>query len=184
MLIRIRPRRLAGLLLSTTLAAGCLTGCSFLSPFKNCEGTESRVKDLASLRILESRPPAATLPKDFKDVESGCIDDSGDAWLFAERTYAFPGTRAEVIQYYRTAAERDGWKLEQDSERPPVPEETAGLCFARGGDGQVMLLTLYFMTAHDLAIEGCKTGAEFASGSGFRIAAGSETDGAITGCWD
>ncbi|WP_369147624.1 hypothetical protein [Streptomyces sp. R44] len=180
----IRPGRLARPLLSAALAAGALTGCSFLSPFTSCEGTASRVEGLESQGVLTSRPAAATVPRGFEDGTSGCIDDSGDAWLYAERTYAFPGRRAEVIQYYRTAAARDGWRLEPQPERPPVPEEIAGLCFTRGGDGEAMLLTVSFMTARELAFEGYETGPEFASGSGFRIEAGSEADGARTGCWD
>ncbi|MFG3039178.1 hypothetical protein ACGFYZ_20000 [Streptomyces sp. NPDC048330] len=142
------------------------------------------MRALAALPLFESKPAAATIPKDFREVASGCEDDSGDAWLSAERTYAFPGTRAEVIQYYRTAAERDGWKLEEDPGPSPVPEEKAGLCFTRGGEGEAMMLMIYFMTPRDLAIEGYAAGPEFASGSGFRLAVGSEADGAPTGCWD
>ncbi|MER5205488.1 hypothetical protein [Streptomyces sp. NPDC002825] len=181
---RIRPARLAGLLLSTALAAGGLTGCSYLSPFTSCEGTGSRAEGLESLAILDSRPAKATVPRGLEEVASGCVDDSGDAWLSAYRTYAFPGSRTEVLRYYRTAAEHDGWHWEQDPWQPHVPEETAGLCFTKGEDGEAMMLTVSFMTARDLEFEGYGPGPEFASGSAFRIEAGSEADGARTGCWD
>lgn len=172
------------LLLATTLMAVGLTGCSSLSPFHTCEGTEARVKELSVQPVLTSVPPGATVPKDFASVDAECLDDSGDAWLYAERTYAFPGSRQEVVDFYRTTAEADGWHLRSDPVDPDVADTEAGLCFTKGGDGDALMLTVRFTTARQLRIEyDYDAGPEFDSGSGFHIEVGSETDGARTGCW-
>ncbi|MFI8348177.1 hypothetical protein [Streptomyces sp. NPDC085596] len=181
-----RPLAPAGaLLLATALLTAGLTGCSSLSPFNTCDDTAARLKDLRSQSILDSAPEGATAPKGLDSVDSHCIDDSGDAWLYAARVHAFPGSRQEVVDFYRTTAEADGWRLQHDPSDPDTPETTAGLCFTKGGDGDALLLTVQFTTARQLKIEhGYKAGPEFDSGSGFEIEVGSETDGAKTGCFD
>lgn len=40
------------LLLATALMTVGLTGCSSLSPFNTCEGTEARVKELSAQPVL------------------------------------------------------------------------------------------------------------------------------------
>lgn len=185
----IRPVRSTALptalLLATALMAVGLTGCSSLSPFDTCEGTEARVKELSAQPVLTSVPPGATVPKDFAPVDAECLDDSGDAWLYAERTYAFPGSRQEVVDFYRTTAEAGGWHLQSDPMDPDVADTEAGLCFTKGGDGDALMLTVRFTTARQLKIEyDYEAGPEFDSGSGFHIEVGSETDGAKTGCWN
>ncbi|MFD5657507.1 hypothetical protein [Streptomyces hirsutus] len=173
------------LLLATALMAIGLTGCSSLSPFNTCEGTKARVKELSEQPILVSVPPGATVPKDFASVDAECLDDSGDAWLYAERTYAFPGSRQKVIDFYRTTAKAGGWHVQSDPADPDVADTEAGLCFTKGGDGDALMLTVQFTTARQLKIEyDYDAGPEFDSGSGFHIEVGSETDGAKTGCFD
>ncbi|MFH8471174.1 hypothetical protein [Streptomyces sp. NPDC018000] len=181
-----RPLALPGaLLLATALLAVGLTGCSALSPFNTCDDTATRVKELRSQSILESVPEGATVPKDLASVHSGCLDDSGDAWLYAERIYAFPGSRQKVVDFYRTTAKADGWRLQSAPPGLSTPETTAGLCFTKGGDGDALLLTVQFTNARQLKIEhDYEAGPEFDSGSGFEIEVGSETDGAKTGCFD
>ncbi|MFE9181198.1 hypothetical protein ACFYN5_33660 [Streptomyces sp. NPDC007126] len=46
----------------------------------------------AALPILDSRPDEATVARGFEEVDAGCWSDSGDVTVYAERTYAFPGT--------------------------------------------------------------------------------------------
>ncbi|MCX4962828.1 hypothetical protein [Streptomyces virginiae] len=178
---RIRPRRAAALLLSAVLVAGGLSGCSFLTPFKTCEGTEARMKELESLPLLASPPPGASAPRTFDGAFSECADDSGDAWLSAGRTYVYPGTRQEVLDHYRKAAEADGWRFEPE----PMPgQERFGSCFTKGEDGQAKVFALSFPPAHFLTeFYGPEAAAEFATGSGFEITVGSEADGATTSCW-
>ncbi|GAA2628019.1 hypothetical protein [Streptomyces spororaveus] len=179
--IRIRPGRAAALLLSAAIVAGGLSGCSFLSPFKTCEGTGARMKELESLPLLSSPPPGASAPRTFDGVYSECADDSGDAWLSAGRTYVYPGTRQEVLDHYRKAAEADGWRFEP--ERTP-DQGRFGSCFTKGGDGQAKVFTLSFPPVRLLTeFYGPGAAAEFATGAGFEITVGSEADGAETSCW-
>ncbi|GGX82512.1 hypothetical protein [Streptomyces fructofermentans] len=173
------------LLVATALLTAGLTGCSALSPFNTCEDTAERVKQLRSQPILKSVPKGAIAPKDPTLVESGCIDDSGDAWLYADRIYAFPGSRQQVVDHYLGAAEADGWRLRPDPVDPDIADSVGGLCFTKGGDGHALLLTVQFTTAGQLKVEHeYDAGPEFDSGSGFEIEVGSETDGATTGCFD
>ncbi|WP_329101784.1 hypothetical protein [Streptomyces sp. NBC_01439] len=177
----IRPDRTAALLLSAALVAGGLSGCSFLSPFKTCEGTGARMKELESLPLLASPPPGATSPRTFDGVSSECADDSGDAWLSAGRTYVYPGTRQEVLDHYRRAAEADGWRFVP---APMSGQDAGGACFTKGGDGRAQVLTLDFPPVRFVTeFYGPEAAAEFASGSGFEISVGSEADGATTSCW-
>ncbi|MEV5082062.1 hypothetical protein AB0K74_25480, partial [Streptomyces sp. NPDC056159] len=53
------------LLLSTALAAVTLAGCTLLELARDCEGTEDRVKEMAALDILDSRPAGATVARGF-----------------------------------------------------------------------------------------------------------------------
>ncbi|MFD5029602.1 hypothetical protein ACFWM0_04105 [Streptomyces sp. NPDC058405] len=177
--------RCTALLLTVALATGALTGCqSFLdaAPAQGCENTESRVKELESYDILDSRPEGTVVPQGFKDLESGCWEDSGEAWVYAERTYVFRGDKAEVTQYYRAAAEHDGWELSQTSGKASKAERPANLCFTLGtGDGTTML-DVYFLTEEILDAEERKPGPEFSSGSGYRVAVTSTADGSTTSC--
>ncbi|MFF7777534.1 hypothetical protein ACFZCG_24360 [Streptomyces tanashiensis] len=181
----VRPLDLpVALLLATALMTAGLTGCSALSPFNTCEDTAPRLRDLRSQSILNSTPGGTTAPEGFDSVDSRCIDDTGDAWLYAARVYVFPGSRQEVVDFYRTTARADGWHLQLDPSDRDTPETTAGLCFTKGGDGEALLLTVQFTTARELKVEyGYDAGPEFDSGSGFEIEVGSETDGAKTGCF-
>ncbi|MER5373121.1 hypothetical protein [Streptomyces sp. NPDC002553] len=179
------PPRTLSLLLATALHTVGLTGCSALSPFNTCEDTATRLRDLRSQPVLGFTPEGATAPKGLDQVDARCVDDSGDAWLYAARVYAFPGPRQKVVDFYRTTAETDGWHLPSAPPGLGAPETVAGLCFTKGGDGDALMLTLRFTTADQLKIEyGYDAGPEFGSGSGFEIGVGSETDGAKTGCWD
>ncbi|MGW7328006.1 hypothetical protein ACWGIU_05200 [Streptomyces sp. NPDC054840] len=179
--IRIRPGRAAALLLSAVIAAGGLSGCSFLSPFKTCEGTGARMKELESLPLLSSPPPGASAPRTFDGAFSECADDSGDAWLSAGRTYVYPGTRQEVLDHYRKAAEADGWRFEPG---PVRGQDASGSCFTKGGGGQAKVFALSFPPVRFLTeFYGAEAAAEFASGAGFEISVGSEADGATTSCW-
>ncbi|PWK65442.1 hypothetical protein BCL76_11247 [Streptomyces sp. CG 926] len=178
---RIRPGRAAALLLSAVLVAGGLSGCSLLTPFKTCEGTEARMKELESLPLLTSPPPGASAPRTFDGNYAECADDSGDAWLSAGRTYVYPGTRQEVLDHYRKAAEADGWRFVPD---PTSRQDTRESCFTKGEDGQAKMLTLAFPPAHFVTeFYGPEAAAEFATGAGFEITVGSEADGATTSCW-
>ncbi|WP_432250265.1 hypothetical protein ACRAR1_26230 [Streptomyces sanyensis] len=106
------------------VAAGALTGCQSIADSASasgCDGTEGRVEKLESYGVLDSRPEGAVVPKGFEKLESGCWQDSGDAQLYASRTYVLRGDKAGVAAHYRTVAEREGWK----PERPDQGRRTA-----------------------------------------------------------
>ncbi|MEV6074081.1 hypothetical protein AB0L80_03025 [Streptomyces sp. NPDC052069] len=94
--------RCAALFLTAAVATGALTGCRTIADAasaKGCEGTESRVEELKAYGVLGSRPRGTVVPKGFEELDSGCWEDSGEAWVYAERTYVFPGDRTEVTRH-------------------------------------------------------------------------------------
>ncbi|MGW8504837.1 hypothetical protein [Streptomyces sp. CLCI03] len=110
-----------------------------------------------------------------------CADDSGDAWLSAGRTYVYPGTRQEVVDHYREAAEADGWRFVPE---PMFDRDSGDVCFTKGEDGQAKTFTVSFPPARFITdFYGPEAAAEFATGAGFETTAGSEADGATTSCW-
>ncbi|MFI5672547.1 hypothetical protein [Streptomyces sp. NPDC051704] len=178
-----RTGRSTALILSASLVtalAGGLAGCSLVSPYASCEGSEPRLKEMASLTILDAKPPQATPPAGHTEVETACDDDSsGDAWLSAERLYSAPGSKAEILGYYTRAATADGWKPEENTSPQRVPAEVAGLCFSKGGEGGAMTLTVTFPTGDKyLPVP------DFGAGTGVGILVGAEIDGSPTSCWD
>ncbi|MEU5222065.1 hypothetical protein AB0G55_05290 [Streptomyces toyocaensis] len=160
------------LLLSAVVAAGTLTGCALQELARDCEGTDDRVKEMAGLGILGSRPAGATVPRGFEEVGAGCWADSGDVSVYASRTYAFPGTPAEVTAHYRTAAARDGWR--------PEPEAASGdLCFVKEGT----VLRIVFLTAESLAEDGHGNRPDLTTGAGYSVEADTVVNsGAEAGC--
>ncbi|MFF7545979.1 hypothetical protein ACFZCU_20455 [Streptomyces canus] len=122
------------------------------------------------------------MPQGFKDLEAGCWEDSGEAWLHAERTYVFPGDKADVTQYYRAAAEREGWKPSQATRESSTKDQPANLCFTLGKADDATMLDVYFLTEEILEAEERKAGPEFSSGAGYRVAITSTADGSATSC--
>ncbi|WP_405463482.1 hypothetical protein OG333_14610 [Streptomyces anulatus] len=165
----IRP---ISLLLSTALAAATLTGCALLDLAGDCEGTDARVKDLAALDILGSRPDGASVARGFEEVDAYCWADSGDVVVHAARTYAFPGTQADVTEHYRTAAARGGWT--------PYPEGPPGeLCLTR----EDMALRIVFVTAESLAEDGHGSRPDLTTGAGYSVSVDAYVNsGAEVGC--
>ncbi|MBT2454694.1 hypothetical protein [Streptomyces sp. ISL-86] len=140
--------------LALVVVAGGLTGCSLLSPFTTCRGTGPALERLAGYPVLEARPEGAAAPPGADGageadgaVASECLDDSGDAWMYARRVYVAPVGRGEVLRFYREAAAADGWKEARNSSG--VPADVAGLCFSRGGEGNWRELDLSFMPASE-----------------------------------
>ncbi|MFI2410257.1 hypothetical protein [Streptomyces sp. NPDC018947] len=137
-----------------------LTGCTLMDLAQGCEGTDAEVEEMAALNILDSRHNRATVARGFEEVDAGCWSDSGDVMVYAERTYAFPGTRAEVAAHYRAAAQQDGWS--------PDPEAAPdGLSFVK----ESRSLQIVFLTAELLAEEGHGSRPDLATG--YSISVGS-----------
>ncbi|WP_051806259.1 hypothetical protein [Streptomyces sp. NRRL F-2747] len=175
--------RSTALLLSASLVtalAGGLAGCSLIDPYASCEGSEPRLKEMASLTVLDAKPPQATPPAGHTQVETACDDDSsGDAWLSAERLYSASGSKTDIFGYYTKAATADGWKLEEHTSALHVPADVEGLCFSKGGDGSAMTLTVNFPSG-----EKYFPVPDFGAGTGVGILVGAEIDGSPIPCWD
>ncbi|MGW4549294.1 hypothetical protein ACWEN4_23435 [Streptomyces violaceorubidus] len=135
-----------------------LTGCTLMDLAQDCEGTDARAEELAALPILDSRPDAATVAEGFEEVDAGCWSDSGDVTVYAERTYAFPGTRADVAAHYRTAARQDGW-------RPDPDAASSTLSFVK----KTMNVRIIFLTTELLAEEGHGSRPDLTTGAGYSI---------------
>ncbi|MER7951941.1 hypothetical protein ABTY59_31580 [Streptomyces sp. NPDC096079] len=156
--LRTGSTRRISLLLATVLAAATLTGCGLLELARGYEGTDDRVKDMAALDILDTRPDGAAVARGFGEVDAGCREDSGDVEVYAGRTYTFPGTQAEVSAHYRTAAVRDGWN--------PDPRASPGEpCFTK----EDMTLWIVFRTAERLAEDGHGSRADLTTGAGYSV---------------
>ncbi|QFQ94963.1 hypothetical protein F9278_00730 [Streptomyces phaeolivaceus] len=177
----------ATLLLAVASATGALTGCQTFADAastQGCEGTESRVDDLKAYGVLDSRPQGAVVPKGFEALDAGCWEDSGEAWVYANRTYAFPGDRADVTRYYRAAAEREGWKPSPATRKSAKEDKPASLCFTLGEKDDSTTLDVYFLTESVLDAEGAEAGPEFDSGAGYLVAVNATADGSATSCSD
>lgn len=165
-------------------ATGALTGCQSLADAASasgCESTESRVDELKTHGILDSRPKGALEPTGFKGLDAGCWEDSGDVQLFAERTYVFPGAREDVARHYRAAAEQGGW-TPSPATRRSSEGQAANLCFTRGETGKAAMLEVYFLTKEILDAEESEVGPEFSTGVGYRVSVTSSADGSATDC--
>ncbi|MFK0119916.1 hypothetical protein [Streptomyces sp. NPDC090994] len=179
----------AALLLTAALCAtGALTGCQTLTETASasgCEGTGSRVDELKSYRILDSRPRGTIEPEGFEGLDAGCWEDSGDVQLYADRTYVFPGDKADVTRHYRAAAERADWTPSPATRRSSKnADQPANLCFTRGGADDAATLDVYFLTREILDAEGSAAGPEFGTGAGYRVSVTASADGSATGCQD
>lgn len=155
----IRP---ISLLLAAAFVTSALTGCALMDLARDCEGTDAKVEEMAALDILGSRPDEATVARGFEEVDAGCWSDSGDVSVYAERTYAFPGTRAEVAAHYRTAARQDGWSPDPEA----APDD---LSFVK----ETKSLQIVFLTAELLAEEGHGSRPDLTTGAGYSISVGS-----------
>ncbi|WP_105971911.1 hypothetical protein [Streptomyces geranii] len=192
MALRSRSGRGAALLSAATLATGALTGCQTLvdaASDAGCDGTESRVDELKAHGILGSRPQGTVVPKGFEKLDAGCWTDSGEVWLYAERTYVLPGgegDKAEVTRHYRAAAERAGWQPSRATRGSASADGPTSLCFTLGTKADdTTQLDVYFLTREILDAEESVTGPEFASGTGYRVAVTSgAADGSTAGCPD
>ncbi|MFJ3927434.1 hypothetical protein [Streptomyces sp. NPDC090022] len=133
---------------AAVLLVGAATGCAFFSPFSSCEGTGAALRALDADPVLQVRPPEAA-PATGLDLAGGdCTDDSGDAWLSAERMYSHPGTPRQVLDHYRAVLPAQGWSLRgPDAVDDPV-HPVRVLSFSHGSSGRE--LTLAFETPDTL----------------------------------
>lgn len=125
--------RLVTSVLTFALLAGGLTACTTLWFLPACDGTGQRAEALRSHPLLGAAPDGA----EPAGEDWGCWEDSGEAWVYAERTHTFSGSRREVLAFYRSAAEAEGWALSADS-------HPSGVCYTRGEGGDSLLFVVGF----------------------------------------
>lgn len=77
--------------------------------------------------VLLARPAGA------EQTRAGSLCDGDDAWVVAERAYAFDGTDADVVSTYDRAAHADGWRL-------VATAPDGSRCYERSLDGRVARL--------------------------------------------
>ena len=94
----------------------------------------------------------------IEKADIGCWADSGEVSGYAGRTYAFPGTQAEVAAHCRRVAARDG--SNQRSEAP-----SGDLCFA----AEERALRIVFLTAEGLAEDGHGSRPGLTTGAGYSV---------------
>ncbi|BAJ26780.1 hypothetical protein KSE_09430 [Kitasatospora setae KM-6054] len=170
--------------------SGCnpLLGDRFEVKGASCADSRDRLSVLEGLAIGRAAPPGAVLvtrPAGTVHaglpVDTACVggDSLDTPWLHSARLYRHPGPRAEIADFYRTAAAADGWRL--DRERPD-----GGLCLSRQAEGHPTLLTLSFRpaSASGAGADGWPS-AEYALGPDvYRLALGHSTYDPETGCGD
>ncbi|MFJ9646256.1 hypothetical protein [Streptomyces sp. NPDC101206] len=164
------------------LLASALGGCSLPPAFGSCEGTDAAVAELAKVPVLELRPDRATPLGDGAGPDAHCTEESGVAWLYAGRLYAYGGSREEVREYYERAAPDVGWRPAGDH-RPAQDDQRHRVCFESHGRPSV---TLGFPTAQEVReAYGTEPGPE-ADATGpriwFSVYATAENDGSSSGC--
>ncbi|MFD3696914.1 hypothetical protein ACFWUZ_12305 [Streptomyces sp. NPDC058646] len=125
-------------LLAVLLAGAGLSGCSLLLPSASCEGTGPAVAELDGLPVLALRPEGAVPVGGGSWAEAACVDDTGGAWLSAQRLYAYGGTKEEVLEYYGREARAAGWRPVDDLDTGP-DGRTALFCFASADRPSIML---------------------------------------------
>jgi hypothetical protein len=130
-------------------AATCLGLLALLSwqfDAGDCADSAARTEQLASLRIFSMPPPDARPSRGWKEAESECLDDSGDAWVAVTWQYDSEASRPAVLDHYRAAAGREGWSVEPPDGGAGVPQGPADVCFAKDVEGGPVLLRILFDT--------------------------------------
>ncbi|MFC9279548.1 hypothetical protein [Streptomyces collinus] len=100
--------------------------------------------------------------------------------LHADRLFAFPGKRGDVLARYTAAASASGWHPEHDP-APDAPDATVeGACWTRTAKGRHLLLSVDFRTG------GYSPAPEVGKGVAYEVSVGTTSDGSGGGeasCW-
>lgn len=125
------------------LVLGTLTGCG-LEEIVTYGCSDRDVRFATALRQL---PILAVHPDDAQVVDEGSGCDDDDGFAHAGRTYRSALTRDGVLAFYRTAAERDGWRFSGGNSATPstgLMVSAAASCFTREVDGTTAYLSVWF----------------------------------------
>ncbi|MFH8935317.1 hypothetical protein [Streptomyces griseosporeus] len=163
----------AALAVILLLPAAFLGACTALGG-DSCQGTEDELKRLAAQPLLDAAPAHSAAPANYRGqgVTTACDDDSsGKPWLHADRIYAFPGTRADVIAHYTRAASAAGWQYERNPSPIAAPDTVEGACWTRTDKGRHLLLDVDFRT------DAYSPRPQVSDGIAYEVSIGSTSDG-------
>ncbi|MCX4960057.1 hypothetical protein [Streptomyces virginiae] len=164
------------------LLAPALGACSLPPSFGSCKRTGPYLAELTKVPVLELRPDRAAPLGGEAGPHAGCTEESGVAWLSAERLYAYSGSQEEVLEYYDRAAPKVGWRPARDHHLEP-DDQRPRFCFESRGRPSV---TLGFHTAQQLReAYGVDPGPETdATGPRiwFSVRTSAQNDGSSFGC--
>ncbi|MFF9129834.1 MULTISPECIES: hypothetical protein [unclassified Streptomyces] len=176
-----RPAR-AGLAAALLLPGVFLGACSAIGGGDGCGGTRDALMRLAAESPLDAAPAGATEPAGRRGVSTGCDDDSsGKPWLHADRRYAFPGSRDEVITHYTGVAAAAGWTFERDPSPDAAPAAVEGACWTKTDKGRHLLLDVDFRPDGSSPAPAAGTALTYEVSVG-TTSDGSNDDGEAT-CW-
>ncbi|MFF9623889.1 hypothetical protein [Streptomyces griseosporeus] len=165
------------------LPAAFLGACTAIGG-NSCQDNQDELKRLAAQPLLDAAPTHATAPTNYhgQQVTTACDDDSsGKPWLHADRVYAFPGSRADVVAHYTEAASAAGWQYERDPSPMAAPDTVEGACWTRTDKGRHLLITVDFRTDVSSPPPQVGTGIAYEVSIG-TTSDGSNDDGEAT-CW-
>ncbi|MDX2545280.1 hypothetical protein ACOT81_12590 [Streptomyces sp. WI04-05B] len=169
-----------GLAVALLVPAALLTACSALGGDDGCHDTAAELKQLAAQPLLGTAPTGAAEPANYRGtgVTTGCDDDSSGApWLHADRLYAFPGSRDEVIAYYTKTAAAGGWQPEADPAPGAPPATVEGACWTRTDKSRHLLLSVDFRTDAFSPVP------EVGTGLAYAVTVGTEGESGKATCW-
>jgi len=176
-LARTLARLLSAVALTLPMTAA-LCGCS--TSGDGCHGAAAALRTLAAQPLLAGPPAGATTPANYRGVgvTTGCDDGSGGKpWLHADRLYAYPGTRADVLGHYTRTAAAARWHREADPAPDAPPATVEGACWTTTSGGRHLLLTVDFRT------NAFSPAPDPGRGITYEVSVGSRTDGAAGTCW-
>ncbi|MHB9857894.1 hypothetical protein [Streptomyces sp. YIM S03343] len=163
-----------GLAATLLLPAAFLGACSVIGGDSGCHGTAAELKRLAAQPLLDAAPARATAPPNYRDlgIATACDDDSpGQPWLHADRLYAFPGEREDVIAHYAKAATAAGWEFERNPAPGALAASVEGACWTRTEKGRHLLLNV------DFRLGPYSPAPEVGKGIAYEVSIGSTPDG-------
>lgn len=162
-----------GLATALLLPAAFLGACAVVGG-DGCRGTRDELDRLTAQPLLDAAPVRASEPANYRgqSVTTACDDDSsGKPWLHADRVYAFPGSREEVIAHYTRAASAAGWRIERDPSPGAAPDTVEGACWTRTDKNRHLLLDVDFRTG------AYSPRPQVGSGIAYEVSIGTTSDG-------
>ncbi|MCX5214892.1 hypothetical protein OG689_37500 [Kitasatospora sp. NBC_00240] len=136
-----RPQLVRTLAVLAALVLVALGGLALLGGLSDgCDGQSHRLSALQQIDAFRTVPDGSR-PTSAPEPGAECVDDSGDAMLYASQDYPYTGTPAQVTDFYLAALPKLGWGAQ--------PSPRAGeTCFTRETDAGWTVLRIRFADAN------------------------------------